>query len=179
MALVGLKNGLLMQLQNIDKQLYRSRLNIVIVACIAALSAFSLAISQTLIYLFPAEQGSHFHWNLLGVIVSAIGVVVTLVKLKTHPKMREVAYVWDLKQALNLIHRKNRALQTAAQDGNVNAMLALQFSYEGSRQLWQLDDNTITMNSLNAAQANLEQWVQEYGVTLDISDYHSGLLKSF
>ncbi|MEX0336754.1 DUF3087 family protein, partial [Vibrio tubiashii] len=28
-----------MQLQNIDKQLYRSRLNIVIVACIAALSA--------------------------------------------------------------------------------------------------------------------------------------------
>ena len=93
--------------------------------------------------------------------------------------MREVAYVWDLKQALNLIHRKNRVLQTAAQDGSVDAMLALQFSYDGSRQLWQLDDNTITMNSLNAAQANLDQWVQEYGVTLDISDYHSGLLKSF
>ncbi|OAJ93139.1 DUF3087 domain-containing protein [Vibrio bivalvicida] len=168
-----------MQLQKIDKQLYRSRLNIVVVACIAALAAFSLAISQTLIYLFPVEQGSHFHWNLLGVIVSAIGVVVTLIKLKPHPKMREVAYVWDLKHALNLIHRKNRALQAAAEDGNVDAMLALQFSYEGSRQLWQLDDNTITMDSLNAAQSKLDQLGQDYGVKLDISDYHAGLLKSF
>ncbi|MBA5763188.1 DUF3087 domain-containing protein [Vibrio sp. 404] len=168
-----------MQLKNIDKQLYRSRLNIVIVACIASLAISSLAISQVLIQLFPSEFGSHFYWNLLGVVASAIILVFTLLKLKTHPKMHEVAYVWDLKQALNLIYRKNRKLLAAAKQGNVDAMLALQFSYEGSRQLWQLDDNTITLSNLNDAQLQLDNWVKEYNVELDISSYHSGLLKAF
>ncbi|EGU33796.1 hypothetical protein VIBRN418_15828 [Vibrio sp. N418] len=172
-------NGLLMQLQTIDKQLYRSRLNIVIVACIASLTISSLAISQSLIYLFPSPEGSHFHWNLLGVVLSAIGLVVVLLKLKTQPKMREVAYVWDLKQALNLIYRKNRKLLAAAKAGNQDAMLALQFSYAGSRQLWQLDDNTITMGSLNEAQSQLDQWLEQYNVELDISRYNSDLLKAF
>ncbi|NOH81469.1 DUF3087 domain-containing protein [Vibrio sp. RE86] len=168
-----------MKLQKIDKQLYRSRLNVVIVSCIAALAVASLAISQTLIALFPSESGSHFHWNLLGVVVSAIGVVVTLSKLKSHPKMHEVAYVWDLKQSLNLIYRKKRKLDAAAEQGNADAMLALQFSYEGSRQLWQLDDNTITMDSLNTAQEKLDELAKEYGVDLDVSEYHSDILKSF
>ena len=168
-----------MQLINIDKPLYRSRLNIVIVACIASLAVLSLAISQTLIQLLPSESGSHFYWNLLGVAVSAIVLLMILIKLKTHPKMREVAYIWDLKQALNLIYRKNRKLLAAAKQGNVHAMLALQFSYEGSRQLWQLDDNTITIDNLNNAQLQLDHWAKEYDAQLDITNYHSGLLKAF
>ncbi|ANO35079.1 hypothetical protein BCU83_05010 [Vibrio breoganii] len=168
-----------MQLKEIDKKRYRSRLNVVIVACIVSLAVLSLSISQTLIYLFPSEAGSHFHWNLLGVVVSAIAVGMTLRKLKSHPKMFEVAYIWDLKHQLNLIYRKNRKLLAAAEQGNKEAMLALQFSYQGSRQLWQMDDNTITMSSLNTAQNQLDKWVEEYDVQLDISDYHSGLLKEF
>ncbi|MCW8335901.1 DUF3087 domain-containing protein [Vibrio paucivorans] len=168
-----------MKLKQIDKQLYRSRLNIVIVACIASLAVLSLAISQTLILLFPSETGSHFHWNLLGVIVSAIALVTALLKLKAHPKMYEVVYVWELKQALNLIYRKNKKLLAAAEQGNSDAMLALQFSYDGSRQLWKLDDNTITMDSLNTAQAQLDKWVEQYSVELDVSNYQSDILKSF
>ncbi|MGY3571582.1 DUF3087 domain-containing protein [Vibrio paucivorans] len=168
-----------MKLKQIDKQLYRSRLNIVIVACIASLAVLSLAISQTLIMLFPSETGSHFHWNLLGVIVSAIALVTALLKLKAHPKMYEVVYVWELKQALNLIYRKNKKLLAAAEQGNSDAMLALQFSYDGSRQLWKLDDNTITMDSLNTAQAQLDKWVEQYSVELDVSNYQSDILKSF
>ncbi|PML07886.1 hypothetical protein BCT86_01270, partial [Vibrio breoganii] len=146
---------------------------------LVSLAVLSLSISQTLIYLFPSETGSHFHWNLLGVVVSAIAVGMTLRKLKSHPKMFEVAYIWDLKHQLNLIYRKNRKLLAAAEQGNKEAMLALQFSYQGSRQLWQMDDNTITMSSLNTAQNQLDKWVEEYDVQLDISDYHSDLLKEF
>ncbi|WP_114767116.1 DUF3087 domain-containing protein [Vibrio rhodolitus] len=168
-----------MQLKKIDKQLYRSRLNIVIVACIASLAISSLAISQSLIYLFPDPSGSHFHWNLLGVVVSAVILASVLIKLKTHPKMAEVAYVWHLKQELNLIYRKNKKLLAAAEQGNKEAMLALHFSYQGSRQLWQLDDNTITMTSLNKAEEKLAEWVKQYGVTLDVSQYHRQLLQAF
>ncbi|OLQ91861.1 hypothetical protein BIY21_12660 [Vibrio ponticus] len=167
-----------MQLKKIDKQLYRSRLNITIVACIAILALSSLGISQLLIYLFPDPSGSHFHWNLLGVIVSALGLVTTLIKFKSHPKMYEVAYVWDLKQELNLIYRKNKQLLAAAEQGNASAMQALHFSYQGSRQLWQLDDNTITMTSLNKAEEKLELWANTHSVSLDITQYHRDILKS-
>ncbi|GAD79813.1 DUF3087 domain-containing protein [Vibrio ezurae] len=168
-----------MQLLNINKQQYRERLNVVIIACIAGLTASSLVISQTLIHFIPSESGSHFHWNALGVVVSAGLLGMTLLKLKTHPKMKEVVYVWELKHALNLIYRKNRQLLEQAKLGNEQAMLALQFSYDGSRQLWQLDDNTITMDSLNRSQQQLDAWVNQYGVTLDITQYHSKILKSF
>lgn len=168
-----------MQLKEIDKKQYRSRLNGVIVACIASLAACSLAISQTLIKIFPSPSGSHFHWNLLGVAVSAVGLAIILRKFKQHPKMFEVAYVWDLKHQLNLIYRKNRQLLAAAEQGNKQAMLALMFSYQGSRQLWQLDDNTVTMSSLNKAQNQLEEWMEQYGVQLDIADYNPLILKEF
>lgn len=168
-----------MQLQTIDKQLYRSRLNMIIVGCIAVLATLSLSISQLLILIWPSETGSHFSWNLLGVIIAAIVVATTLVKLKTHPKMHEAAYVWDLKQQLNRIYRKNRKLLAAAEQGNGDAMLALQFSYDGSRQLWQLDDNTITINSLNTAQAQLDRWVNEFDVQIDVRQYHPTLLDQF
>ncbi|MPW36413.1 DUF3087 domain-containing protein [Vibrio sp. B1Z05] len=168
-----------MQLLDINKAQYRARLNVVIVACIAGLTASSLAISQTLIHLLPSESGSHFHWNALGVVVSAALLGITLLNLKTHPKMKEVVYVWELKHALNLIYRKNRQLLEHAKQGNAQAMLALQFSYDGSRQLWKLDDNTITMDSLHKSQAQLDIWAREYGVELDIRQYHSKILKAF
>ena len=63
-----------MQLIQINKARYRKHLNRVIVGCAASLAIGSLAISQTLIALFPDESGSHFHWNLLGVIVTSIGI---------------------------------------------------------------------------------------------------------
>lgn len=148
-------------------------------ACIAILAVLSLAISQTLIQIFPSQSGSHFHWNLLGVVVSALTLGAILIKLKTHPKMLEVAYVWDLKQQLNRIYRKNRKLIAAAKQGNKGAMLALQFSYHGSRQLWELDDNTITINTLNKAQLELDGWAEQYNVELNINEYHSGLLSEF
>ncbi|MBM7035454.1 DUF3087 domain-containing protein [Vibrio ulleungensis] len=168
-----------MQFKKIDKQTYRSRLNRIIVACIVSLAGLSLLVSQVLIVRFPSESGSHFHWNLLGVIVGALVVVSVLLKFKNHPKMEEVAYVWDLKHQLNLIYRKNRKLLAEAKAGNPQAMLALQYSYEGSRQLWQLDDNSITMDSLNKAQNQLDEWVDQYGVVLDVSEYRQELLKQF
>lgn len=39
-------------------------------------------------------------------------------------------------------------IKAAAQQGDVNAMIVLNFSYEGSEQLWQLDDNTLMMEDL-------------------------------
>ena len=168
-----------MQLQQIDKARYRKHLNKVILACIAALTIGSLGISQLLILLFPDSNGSHFHWNLLGVVVTSIVIGLTLKKVKSHPFMYEVAYVWDLKQALNRITRKMMAIKKAAKEGDVDAMLAIQFSYSGSKQLWTLDDNTITMEDLSIWQAELDALARQYQVELDITKYDERILTKF
>lgn len=168
-----------MQLVEINKNRYRKHLNILIVACIASLVIGCLAISQSLIFLFPDESGSHFHWNLLGVVVTCVLIALTLSKYRQHDFMTEVVYVWELKQALTKINRKMLKLKAAAQTGDVNALLALQYCYAGSRQLWQLDDNTIVMDELAIQQAKLDSQAAELNLTLDADDYDQVILKQF
>ncbi|WP_149981698.1 DUF3087 domain-containing protein [Pseudoalteromonas rhizosphaerae] len=168
-----------MQLIQIDKARYRKHLNRVIIGCGLALAIGSLAISQLLIALFPDESGSHFHWNLIGVVITSLTIGWALNKYRTHDYMTEVVYVWDLKQALNKITRKMAKLKAAGREGNPQALLAIHYSYAGSRLLWQLDDNTITMDELAIKQAELDSVAAKFNVTLNVDDYDDVILKQF
>ena len=168
-----------MQLINVNKVRYRRHLNWVIGICISGLAAGSLGISQLLIALFPDQSGSHFHWNLLGVIVSSVTIGWLLNKYRHHDFMTEVTYVWELKKTLNKINRKLPKLKAAAAKGNLNAMLALQYCYSGSRLLWELDDNTIVMEELTIEQAKLDALMTQYKIILHVEDYNDSLLKEF
>ena len=168
-----------MRLINIDKARYRQHLNRVIIACIVGLTVGSLAISQTLIALFPDESGIHFHWNLLGVAITGVTIAYLLNKYRHHDYMTEMAYVWDLKQVLNKINRKMPKLKAASELGNVDALIAINYSYAGSRLLWQLDDNTITMDQLAIEQAKLDTLANKFNVILNSDAYNSQTLKSF
>ncbi len=165
-----------MQLININKNRYRRHLNWVIASCVIALTVGSLGIAQTLIALFPDPSGSHFHWNLSGVIVSSLLIGLVLNRYRQHAFMTEVTYVWELKQALNSINRNMLKIKPAAEAGNINALTALQFCYAGSRLLWQLDDNTILMDELTLDQAALDKLADQYSVTLNASDYSKEML---
>jgi hypothetical protein len=168
-----------MKLIQIDKARYRKHLNHVIVACVIALAVGSLAISQTLIALFPDPSGSHFHWNLLGVVVCSLLVGFVLNKYRNHDYMSEIVYVWELKKALNKITRKMPKLKAAGREGNADALLAIHYSYAGSRLLWQLDDNTITMDELAIKQAELDSVAEKYNLSLDAERYDEAILKNF
>jgi hypothetical protein len=168
-----------MQLIEIDKVRYRRHLNLVIAWCIGGLVLGSLAISQTLIGLFPDESGSHFNWNLLGVVVTSVTIAGLLNKYRTHDFMTEVVYVWDLKQVLNKINRKMLKLKAASLEGNLDALIAIHYSYAGSRLLWQLDDNTLVMDELVTQQADLDSLAKKYNLTLNTDDYDKRTLKQF
>jgi hypothetical protein len=168
-----------MQLIEINKVRYRRHIKFVIAGCICGLFIGSLASSQILIALFPDESGSHFHWNLLGVVITGLTVAWVLNKYRKHDFMAEVVYVWELKQALNKINRKMRKLKTAAQGGNANALLAMHYSYAGSRLLWQLDDNTITMDQLAIDQAELDNLAEKFNLTLNADNYDERTLTQF
>ncbi len=168
-----------MQLIKIDKTRYRKHLNRITLASIAALTLLSLGISTLLILLFSDGQSSNFYLNLIGVISGCVIVAFLLKKFRSHAYFSEVAYIWDLKQELNLIQRKIRQLDAAATENNPDALLILAFSYEGSALIWQLDDNTLMMSELNIARSKLQQQAEEAGLQLDISQYKRDLLNKF
>ena len=125
-----------MQLFEIDKTRYRKHLNIVFAGIAAALIVLGLGISTLYIRLFSTPEASHFWHNLAGVATAAGIVIYVLTRLRPQPFMREVVYVWDLKQQLNRIHRKQRKLEAAIANNDHDAMIILNFQYRGSKQLF-------------------------------------------
>ncbi|KMT66074.1 DUF3087 domain-containing protein [Catenovulum maritimum] len=168
-----------MQLQKIDKARYRKHLNIVIVTSILTLAISSLAIAQGLIHLYPDESGSHFHWNLLGVVAGCLIVGLTLSRVKLHDFMREVYYVWQLKQVLNQIQRKLAKVKKAVEQDDVNAMIVLNYYYQACRHLWQLDDNTITLDDLGVWQTTLDSKAEALNLNLKMEDFDLALLQQY
>lgn len=168
-----------MKLIKINKARYRRHLKCVFTGCAIGLALGSLAVSQLLIILFPDASGSHFHWNLLGVAVTGLAIGCLLNKYRKHSFMVEVVYVWELKQLLNKINRKMSRLNTAALQGNANAILAIHYSYAGSRLIWELDDNTLTMDELAVKQAELDSLARKFNVSLNVDEYDGAMLSQF
>lgn len=168
-----------MQLQQIDKERYSKHFKLVFVGVVALLLAVALPTSTLLIYLFTDGEGSHFWLNLFGVVVAALVTGSVLRRYRQHSFMYEVMYVWDLKQLLNKIYRKQSKLKAAMADGDTDAMQIMNFSYQGSRQLWELDNNTLTMEELNRAVEELDVLAARYQVSLDLEKFSPELLENF
>lgn len=168
-----------MKLRPIDKNRYRKHYKIVFAAIVIALIAISLGCSNLLINWLSSPDESHFTLNLAGFVVAVLSVAYTVYRLRDHPFMDEVVYVWNLKKQLNLIYRKQHKIEPLIEDNNVDAMVIMNYMYQGSKQLYELDDNTITMSDLAIKTSHLNTKLEEKGLKLNTDDYDSGLLAQF
>jgi len=168
-----------MQLIEIDKTRYRKHLRIVFAAIAVALAIIALGSSTLIIHLFSTPDVNHFWHNLAGVVLAAIIVAFTLNKLRYHPFMTEVVYVWDLKQQLNRIHRKQNRIEPKIEDNNHDAMIIMNYMYKGSRQLYQLDDNNITMETVNSKIRALDKRMKDAGIESSTDSYGPDMLNIF
>lgn len=168
-----------MRLIEIDKTRYRNHLRIVFAGIAAALVIISLGTSTLLIQFFSTPDAPHFWHNLAGVAFAAVVVAVALNNLRHHPYMHEVVYVWDLKQQLNRIHRKMNRIEAKMDDGDHDAMIIMNYMYRGSKQLYGLDDNTITMGTLNSKINVLARRMEQAGISLSTDSYDPALLERF
>ena len=168
-----------MQLREIDKTRYRKHLKVVFAGIVAVLIVIALSTSALLIYLFSDPESSHFIYNLAGVVIAAFFVGFILTKLRQHPFMYEVVYVWDLKQQLNRIHRKQRKIEAAVEEGDHDAMIIMNYLYRGSKQLYLLDDNTITMEDLAIKIQVLDSRLEAAGLSLSTDSYDPSMLDRF
>ena len=144
-----------------------------------ALMIITVGASTMFISLFSRPEVSHFLHNLAGVATAAAIIIFVLNKYRQHPYMVEVVYVWDLKQQLNRIHRKLRKIEAAVENNENDAMIIMNFMYRGSKQLYELDDNTITMGALISKIRALDQRMQAAGLSLSTDSYNPVMLDRF
>lgn len=168
-----------MKLQTIDKALYRKRLNILLVTSVAVLLITSLGVSNILIAAFGSDiEGDNFWWNVLGVI-AGVGVIAGLFKIMaTKPFMAEVNYVRGLKREMNRIYRSSKKLQEALAANDKSAIIISYFNLQASKQVYQLDNNTLTMDELNEKIRKLDEKIAELGLSISVEDYRSELLQT-
>ncbi len=168
-----------MQLKEIDKSRYQKHLKIVFAGMAIALLLIALATSTLIIQLFGTAGETHFWFNLMGVAIAAASVVFILTKLRHHPFMVEVTYVWDLKQILNKIYRKQKKIEAHLDENDNDAMIIMNFQYRGSKQLYLLDDNTITLIELNRKIEQLEKRMLAAGLSTSTDTFATEMLDRY
>jgi len=160
----------------IDKRRYRKHLIGVFAGIAVALTAIAIGASTILIGVFSTPEESHFWLNVAGVVIAVALVVTLLQKLRPHPFMKEVVYVWELKQVLNRIYRRERKLEAAAEAGEPEALMIMNFFYRGSKQLYELDDNLVTIDELVDKIRHHDKRLAEAGLTTDTDTFDPAML---
>lgn len=171
-----------MKMQDVEKTGYRKRINIVIVAFVASLSILSLLFGTLLIVMFGAEvvEGAestgNFHLNLMGVVLAVVLCVSALNNLKTKPFMVDIYYVWRLKQLQNKIYRKLKKVRQLAEYGDINALIILLFYFKSLKQVYLLDNNTITLTSTENELEKLQQQISSHRLLLSEDQFEEQML---
>lgn len=174
-----------MKLQEIDKVVYRKHLNVVTIALVASLIIFSLLFGTGLIALFgevnptSGEATGNFQWNLLGVILAAVLSVSALMGIKDHVYLKEVYYIWKLKAVHNRIYRRLKQVKAAAESGEVDAFIILSFYYQSLKLVYQLDNNTLTLNKVQKDINELEANIEQRQLSISSEDFDVELLSQF
>ncbi|UZK03098.1 DUF3087 family protein [Venatoribacter cucullus] len=164
-----------MELQNIDKACFKKHLNRFQGGLVVALLLLSLGLSELYVGLW-SDGGSHFWLNAAAVATAAFIIAGVVGLVKNHPALTEVMYVWRLKNELNRIYRASRKLDKALADNNPDALAIKYYQLHASRHLYQLEDNTLTLDELNQQITDFDQKLAELGLTLSIGDYQPDLL---
>ncbi|HHF0556154.1 TPA: DUF3087 domain-containing protein [Vibrio antiquarius] len=174
-----------MEIKKINKDIYKKKVNLVIGGFVALLAISSLAFSTLLIVLFgntevvPEQSTGNFHWNLIGVLLAVATSLSLLNQIKTRPYMEEVLYVWKLKQLHNKIFRKLKSIKAAASNDDVKALTTLKFYYKTQQQVFELDNNTLTMNSVNKELEAIEQIEAAQSLDLDITSFKESWVDTY
>lgn len=189
-----------MQLIDIDKPRYRKHLNIVIIGFISSLLILSLLFGTVLISLFSTvadnpqlmqeaidsvsetvqvEQETNFKYNFLGVVLALLANAAVLHSVKHNAFFKEIYYVWQIKQLQNLIYRKLTKIKAAGKAGEEKALIILTFYYQSQLQVYQLDDNTITLSSIEKQLQEVNDIVAQKGFDVNAEQFEKELITSY
>lgn len=164
-----------MRLENIDKARFKKRLNWFQGSLVVALLVLGVGLSQLYILQW-STGGSNFWLNVAGVATAVMLLALVVNHIKEKPFMYEIMYVWRLKQELTRIYRHSKQLELALARGERDAYIIQYFHLHGSKHLYQLEDNTVTLEELNQQIQAFDKVLAERNLSVSVEDYHPGLL---
>ena len=126
-----------------------------------------------------AEQDSNFRYNLLGVLLALLANATILHRAKNSTYFTEVYYVWQVKQLQNLVYRKLKKIKLAAKSGEETALIILSFYYQSQLQVYQLDDNTITLDTIKKHKQEIDEIITEFGLTISRDQFEKTLITKY
>jgi hypothetical protein len=163
------------ELRNINKTEYKRRLNRLQGGAVIALLLMALGFSELYRALWSHGESSTL-LNAAAVITAALILAGWFQTVKHQPWLADIRYTWNLKQELNRIYRRSRKLEAALAENNPQALCIQYFSLHGSRHLYTIEDNTLTLPELNEKIAEFDQRLQQLGLHISVADYHPDLL---
>ncbi|OEF02230.1 medium chain reductase/dehydrogenase [Vibrio crassostreae 9ZC13] len=174
-----------MKLQKINKEEYRKKMNLLLVSLVGSLAVFAIVFGTILIELFGSGQSiagestGNFHLNVLGVILSVALNAFIASRVKGHDYFKEAFYVWNLKQIHNQIYRKLKRIQPKAEQGDRDALTILYFYYTTQKQVYDLDNNTLTIKTVQQSLDNILEVSEKWSIELDIEAFSKDLIAKF
>ncbi|MEZ8041060.1 DUF3087 family protein [Vibrio sp. 1F263] len=174
-----------MKLQKINKEEYRKKMNLLLVSLVGSLALFAIVFGTILIELFGSatsitgESTGNFHLNVLGVILSVALNAFIASRVKGHDYFKEALYVWNLKQTHNQIYRKLKRIQPKAEQGDREALTILYFYYTTQKQVYDLDNNTLTIKTVQQSLDNIVELSEKWSIELDIEAFSKDLVAKF
>ncbi|MEZ8379910.1 DUF3087 family protein [Vibrio splendidus] len=174
-----------MKLQKINKEEYRKKMNLLLVSLVGSLALFAIVFGSILIELFGSvgsvtgEATGNFHLNVLGVILSVALNAFIVSRVKGHDYFKEALYVWNLKQIHNQIYRKLKRIQPKAEQGDREALTILYFYYTTQKQVYDLDNNTLTIKTVQQSLDNIVELSEKWSIELDIEAFSKDLVAKF
>ncbi|MEZ8495046.1 DUF3087 family protein [Vibrio splendidus] len=174
-----------MRLQKINKEEYRKKMNLLLVSLVGSLALFAIVFGSILIELFGSvgsvtgEATGNFHLNVLGVILSVALNAFIASRVKGHDYFKEALYVWNLKQTHNQIYRKLKRIQPKAEQGDREALTILYFYYTTQKQVYDLDNNTLTIKTVQQSLDNIVELSEKWSIELDIEAFSKDLVAKF
>ena len=100
-------------------------------------------------------------------------------KIKNSGFFTEIYYVWQVKQIQNLVYRKLKKIKLAAKNGEQTAMIILSFYYQSQLQIYKLDDNTITLSTIENHQQQLNDLIANSGLTISANQFDKSLIATY
>jgi hypothetical protein len=173
------------KLQKINKEEYRKKMNLLLVSLVGSLALFAIVFGTILIELFGSatsitgESTGNFHLNVLGVILSVALNAFIASRVKGHEYFKEALYVWNLKQIHNQIYRKLKRIQPKAEQGDRDALTILYFYYTTQKQVYDLDNNTLTIKTVQQSLDNIVELSDKWSIELDIEVFSKDLVAKF
>lgn len=164
-----------MHLENINKARFKKHLNWFQGTLVVALLVLSVAISQLYILLWGSGS-SNFWLNVAGVATAAMLLAGVVNHIKGKPFMHEIMYVWRLKNELTRIYRHSKQLDAALARGEKEAYIVKYFHLHGSKHLYQLEDNTVTIDDLNAQIREFDGVLAERNLSINVADYRPAMV---